>query len=117
MGAFLDYVGSDGLTPLMHCCSHAGLDDVAAQLIEAGAKPDLLTPFGWSALTVACFSGRAASAQRLVDKGAALNLLGSDGKTALDWASEKCPGAAAAIMAKGGLTGSEVREREAAAFD
>ena len=100
-----------GLTPLMlACCCES--DGVVLRLIAAGAKLDPVDKSGWPALTFACFRARAAAATLLVEAGSPLNHVGSDCRTALDLARlEGLASVAAAIRARGGLTGAEVASR------
>jgi ankyrin repeat protein len=76
----------------------------------AFAQLDVVDKGGCSALMQACAHKRATTALVLVDRGAALNFVDGDGKSALDWACEKCSGAVpAAIRARGGRTAAEIR--------
>ena len=73
------------------------------------AKLDLVDKYGGSALNYACIFKRATTALQLVEVGAALNLVDSHGLSALDYADIKgLAAAAAAIRARGGLTGAEL---------
>ena len=61
----------------------------------------------------ASFNGHAATALLLVRAGAALDLVGNHGKTALDEASDKgLADVADAIRARGGLTAAELAARK-----
>jgi ankyrin repeat protein len=120
-GAALDLVDKEGLSALMWA-SLQGHAAVAQLLADRGAKLDLVDEDGCSALIVACSGGHAAAAQLLAARmdAAALNLVDSTRKTALDHANEGGEGkdkvaelepAAAAIRARGGLTGAEIAAR------
>jgi len=103
-GADLDCRDEAGRTPLHHASRREALDAVAARLIEAGAQLDLVDDCGDSALILACFSRRAATALLLVARGANVELVGEHGKTALDHANETrkaIPEVAEAIRARG----------------
>ncbi len=110
-GANPDFVDVGGMSPLIHASRKEALDGVAARLIAAGAKLDLVNGIGRSALIYACFFRRAATALLLVEAGAALNKVDSNGKSALDWAEERGLAAvSAAIRARGGRTGAELKK-------
>ena len=109
-GAGLDCVDGDGTSTLMLASLTEKLDVVAARLIAAGAKLDLGNRSRDSALILACYHERAATALLLVEAGAALNQVDSEGKSALDYADEKGLAAVvAAIRARGGRTGAELK--------
>jgi ankyrin repeat protein len=120
-GAALDLVDKEGLSALMWA-SLQGHAAVTQLLADRGAKLDLVDEDGCSALIVACSGGHAAAAQLLAARldAAALNLVDSTGKTAFDHANEggedkdkaaELEPAAAAIRARGGLTGAEIAAR------
>jgi len=111
-GADLDCVdAATGWAPLTFCCIFEELDEVAAGLIAAGARLDLVSKDGWSALYFACSFKRAAMALRLLEAGAAVNVVTLGGNTALDIADAKGLAAVAeALRARGGLTGAELKE-------
>ena len=84
-----------------------GLDWVARRLVAAGAKLDLVTKRGMSALMLACYKRRAAPALLLAERGARLDLVDRAGKSALDYCLEGGLGEAAeAIRARGGKAGA-----------
>jgi ankyrin repeat protein len=104
---------SRGHTLLMDASMReGGYSAVVARLIEAGAALDLVNKDGSSALMLACAFGNAASALLLVEAGASLNRVGGvQGRSALDWAAKNgLADVAAAIRARGGRTGDEVRK-------
>jgi hypothetical protein len=99
-----------GGTPLMVAASHSALNAVAARLFAAGAKLDRVNKTGGSALFFACNNKQPATGLLLIKAGAALNLVHSSGRTALDEASENgLASVAEAIRARGGLTGAELK--------
>ena len=84
---------------------------MAAGLVAAGARLDLVSKDGWSALYFACSFKRAAMAMLLLEAGAAVNLVTLGGNTALDIADVKGLAAVAeALRARGGLTAAELKE-------
>jgi ankyrin repeat protein len=108
-GAELDCVDVDGWSPLVIASCYEELDGVAARLIGAGAKLDRVDTFGNSALILACGDKRAATALLLIEAGAALNPVNRDGKSVLDYTDQDgLEAVAAAIRARGGLTGAEL---------
>jgi ankyrin repeat protein len=123
-GAKLDLVDEYGWSSLSFTC-FKGHTATAQLLVEKGAKLDLVDEDGSSVLILACFYGHTAVAQLLAAHmdAAALNLVDRDmGKTALDYANEggrdkdkvaELAPAAAAISARGGLTGAELKARAA----
>jgi ankyrin repeat protein len=116
-GADPDCVDEEGSSPLMYTIRlEYGLDGVAARLIAAGVKLDLVDSWGYSALIHACYYKRAATALLLVEAGAAPHQVNNDGKSALDYAGESgLEAVAAAIRARGGRTGAELKALRAAA--
>jgi ankyrin repeat protein len=99
------------VTPLM-TASYSGFDGVAARLIAAGAKLDLVDMNNFSALHCAFVPEPAVTAMMLIEAGAALNQVSSLGRTALDEADMRgLASVAAAIRARGGLTSAELAQR------
>ena len=97
------------MSPLIFASCSEELDVVAARLIAAGAKLDLVDKYGGSALMCACASKRASTALLLVEAGAALNQVSNNGRSALDIANEKGLAAVSvAIRTRGGRTGAEL---------
>ena len=102
--------------------SRDGRAAIAQLLADKGARLDLVSKNGYSALMCASYKGHAAIAQLLATRmgAVALNLVDNDGMTALSWAeqggdnrdkaAELAP-AAAAIRARGGLTGAALKAR------
>ena len=81
----------EGWTQLIRV-AHKGDEKRVRELVAAGAKLDLVTSGGWSALHYASGSGHAGITKLLLDgkyeaKGADINLQTSGGSTALIWAS------------------------------
>ncbi len=109
-GADPDCVDDRGWSPLIFASYEEELDGVAARLIAAGAKLDLVNNDGDTALISACLFGRVALALLLVKAGAALDIVsGDDGHTALHWADKHgLTAVSAAIRARGGRTGAEL---------
>ena len=106
-GAKLDFVDkTEGWSALMIACSR-GRAATAQLLVKAGANPNKISKWDTSALILACANGLADTAELLIKAGAALNEVSSeDGKSALDWADSRgLKAVAAAIRARGGLTG------------
>jgi ankyrin repeat protein len=94
----------------MQACMFSILEGVAARLIAAGAKFDLVDFQAKSALRWSCVYHHASAALLLAEAGAALNLVDINGKSALDEADEKGLAAVStAIRARGGRTGAELR--------
>jgi hypothetical protein len=122
----IDYHSVPGFTPLILASMH-GLEVVAARLVEAGAKLDLVNERGISALTYAYMYGHASVAQFLAERmdAAALNLVDRDSMTSLDWAlklvdrdskeggfnKDKFVPFVAAIRARGGMMAAEIKAR------
>jgi ankyrin repeat protein len=120
-GADPDCVDEDGWSPLIFASCKEELDGVAARLVTAGAKLDLVSKRGDSALIRACIMKRVATALLLVEAGAALNLVGKArwfvwfrrDKSALDRARERdLAVVAATIRARGGRTAAELKARK-----
>ena len=120
-GAALDLVDEYGQSALLRA-SAVGHAAVVQLLLQKGAQVDIVDKSGGTALTYACFYGQPDAAQLLAARmdAAALNLVDSTRKTALDHANEGGEGkdkvaelepAAAAIRARGGLTGAEIAAR------
>ena len=113
-GADVDFVGGDDRRTPLIWASYEDIEAVAARLVEAGAKLDIVDSGGNSALILASYYGHVAIARLLVARMdvAALNLVDGGGKTALDWAEQgSYASAAAAIRARGGLKGAELAAR------
>ena len=99
----LDCVDGAGRSALLWASFYGALDGVAARLIAAGAKLDLVDKDGDTALILACSDVRIATALLLVEAGAELDNVDESGKRALDWADEKgLRAVSAAIRARGG---------------
>jgi ankyrin repeat protein len=93
----------------MYASCYEALDVVAARLIAADAKLDLVDKYSNSALIIACLYKCAAAALLLVEAGAALDQVGIAGKSALDVADEQgLTALSAAVRARGGRTGAEL---------
>ena len=104
----LDCVDGAGRSALLWASFYEALDGVAARLIAAGARLDLVDKDGDTALILACTDRRAATALLLVDAGAALDTADASGRRALDWADEKgLEAVSAAIRTRGGRTVAE----------
>ena len=119
-GADLDTVDTaTGATLLMLASRFEEFDGVAAYVIAAGAKLDVVDNFGWSALIQACCNKRASTALLLLEAGAAPNLANKVGDTALDFSNKfALPLITAALRARGGRTGAELKAaREQGARD
>ena len=119
--AKLDLVSAYGVSALT-AASVIGHTRIVQLLADKGARLDLVDKLGRSALFAATNYGHHATAQLLVDRmdAAALNLVNAEGETALDhadWGGEvgkftkELAPVAAAIRARGGLTGSELAAR------
>ena len=110
-GADVDCIHVEtGYTPLMLAVSAAELKEVAERLIATGANLDFVEKGGWSALMFACASSRAGTAMLLIEAGAQLNLASPLDLSALVVAvNSDLPSVAAAIRARGGRTGAELK--------
>ena len=108
-GAYPDCVTESGWSPLMFASRDEKFNAVAGRLIAAGASLDLVDKDGWSALMNACINDCATIALLLIEAGAALDQISeTHGTTALDNAFSE-PAVAAAIRARGGRKGAELR--------
>ena len=91
-GAEVNAVDSDGTTALMQSvqnCPHGG---TAALLLRAGAKINLSSKAGDTALTIASFYGNEHAVEVLVANGADLNQTTREGKNALMIARDRSVG-------------------------
>lgn len=82
----IDRVGKHGNSALMKAVREAR-DDIASELIEAGAALDIENIDGNSALWNACFSQSYRCVELLVDAGIDLNSLNDNGVSALMYSS------------------------------
>jgi len=116
-GALLDLVDKDLEMSAISIAAANGHAAIAQMLVDKGAKIDLVDKLGRSALNSACWRGHPAVALLLAARMdvAALNVADKFGKAALDYASEggrdktksaELAPVAAAIRARGGLTGT-----------
>jgi ankyrin repeat protein len=107
-----------GFTPLHWACFHGDkFDAVADKLIKAGAKVNVKSKNGTTALIFACLLGRKETALKLVDKASkSIDAISTGGLTALDYAEEKgLEQVAAEIRLKGGKKYIEIYKANGAA--
>ena len=98
-----------GFTPLMWASGGTTSGTIAVRLVAAGARLDHTDGRGNSALSLACSFKCAATAMLLIESGASINIATHERRTALDCANEAgLASVAAAIRARGGLTGVEL---------
>ena len=86
----LDVPNNEGSTVLMHACTY-GLCGVVKQLLDAEAKADLTDSNMRTALTLAIANGHEEAAKMLIaptKAAGALDVVGTDGFSALLWAEE-----------------------------
>jgi len=81
----------EGMKPPFREVSNREPVDAVKLLLEAGAKPDAVTPAGDSALHWAAFDGKPAIVRALAAGGANLNLKDGSGKTALQVVENQPP--------------------------
>jgi ankyrin repeat protein len=82
-GAEVNAVDSDGTTALMQSVENCPDGGIAALLLRAGAKINLSSKTGDTALTIASFEGNEHAVEVLVANGADLNQTTSEGESAL----------------------------------
>jgi ankyrin repeat protein len=117
-GANLNLVVANGWTPLAVACAH-GLAKIAEVICCAkGVRLDAATGNGDTALTFACARGMQGIVALLCLRGADVNAMTRAGRTPLDIARQQGLAVAErAILAKGGISGVELRARIAAAAE
>lgn len=82
-GSPIDEPDSDGRTAVYAAASGLSGLPIVERLLAAGARPDVLTPQGDTALLQACAWNHAAMVKRLVGAGASVARVGPQGSTAL----------------------------------
>jgi quinoprotein dehydrogenase-associated probable ABC transporter substrate-binding protein len=98
-------VAKGGYSPLM-LAAIAGSTEVAAMLIEHGAKVNAVNPAGVTALMIAAAGNRSAIVGFLLKSGADVNMRSEDGRTALSIAQANNSDAVVKILSDAGANGA-----------